>query len=57
MTAWKKIIKNRIGTRAIGFGAKIESKREEDLGRYWPRCCPRICSNMGSYLSLSAGCR
>lgn len=27
-----KIIKDRSGTRAIGFGAKIESKKEKDIG-------------------------
>ena len=36
-----KIIKNRIGTRAIGFGAKIESKREEDIGKILAQILPQ----------------
>jgi ATP-dependent Clp protease ATP-binding subunit ClpX len=36
-----KIIKNRIGTRAIGFGAKIESKREEDIGKVLAQVLPQ----------------
>lgn len=27
-----KLIQNRVGTRAIGFGAKVESKKEKDIG-------------------------
>ncbi len=36
-----KIIKNRIGTRAIGFGAKIESKKDEDIGQILARILPQ----------------
>lgn len=28
----EKLIQNRVGTRAIGFGAKVESKKEKDIG-------------------------
>ncbi len=37
----EKIIKNRIGTRAIGFGAKIESKKEEDIGKILAQVLPQ----------------
>jgi len=36
-----KIIKNRIGTRAIGFGAKIESKKDEDIGQILSKILPQ----------------
>ncbi len=36
-----KIIKNRVGTRAIGFGAKIESKKEENIGEILSQLLPQ----------------
>ena len=37
----EKIIKNRIGTRAIGFGAKIESSKEENIGEILSKLLPQ----------------
>jgi len=37
----EKIIQNRIGTRAIGFGAKIESKKERDIGELLSQILPQ----------------
>ena len=37
----EKIIESRIGTRAIGFGAKVESKKEKDIGEILSRILPQ----------------
>jgi ATP-dependent Clp protease ATP-binding subunit ClpX len=37
----EKIIKNRIGTRAIGFGAKIESVKEQNIGEILSQLLPQ----------------
>ncbi len=37
----EKIIKNRIGTRAIGFGAKIESSKEQNIGEILSQLLPQ----------------
>ncbi|MGI6668550.1 MAG: ATP-dependent Clp protease ATP-binding subunit ClpX [Acetivibrionales bacterium] len=37
----EKIIQNRIGTRTIGFGAKIESRREMDIGEILSHILPQ----------------
>ncbi len=37
----EKIIKNRIGTRAIGFGAKIESAKEQNIGEILSQLLPQ----------------
>ncbi len=42
-----KIIQNRIGTRAIGFGAKIESKKEKDIGEILSNILPQDLLKFG----------
>jgi len=42
-----KIIKNRVGTRAIGFGAKIESKKDEDIGQVLSKILPQDLLKFG----------
>lgn len=42
-----KIIQNRIGTRAIGFGAKIESKKEKDIGEILSNTLPQDLLKFG----------
>ncbi len=37
----EKIIESRIGTRAIGFGAKVESKKEKDIGEILSHILPQ----------------
>lgn len=37
----EKIIQNRIGTRAIGFGAKVESKKEKNIGELLSHILPQ----------------
>jgi ATP-dependent Clp protease ATP-binding subunit ClpX len=37
----EKIIKNRIGTRAIGFGAKTESSKEQNIGEILKQLLPQ----------------
>jgi len=37
----EKIIQNRIGTRAIGFGAKVESKKEKNIGELLSQILPQ----------------
>ncbi len=37
----EKIIQNRAGTRAIGFGAKVESKKEKDIGEILSSILPQ----------------
>ncbi|MGE5613241.1 MAG: ATP-dependent Clp protease ATP-binding subunit ClpX [Bacillota bacterium] len=37
----EKIIQNRIGTRSIGFGAKIESRKEMDIGEILSHILPQ----------------
>lgn len=43
----EKIIQNRIGTRAIGFGAKIESKKEKDIGEILSHTLPQDLLKFG----------
>lgn len=42
-----KIIQNRIGTRAIGFGAKIESRKEKDIGEILSHILPQDLLKFG----------
>ncbi len=42
-----KIIQNRVGTRAVGFGAKIESKKEKDIGEILSRILPQDLLKFG----------
>jgi ATP-dependent Clp protease ATP-binding subunit ClpX len=42
-----KIIENRIGTRAIGFGAKIESRKEKDIGEILSNILPQDLLKFG----------
>jgi ATP-dependent Clp protease ATP-binding subunit ClpX len=42
-----KIIQNRVGTRAIGFGAKVESKKEKDIGEILSRILPQDLLKFG----------
>jgi len=42
-----RIIKSRTGTRAIGFGAKIESKKDEDIGQILSRILPQDLLKFG----------
>lgn len=37
----EKLIQNRVGTRAIGFGAKVESKNEKDIGQVLSNILPQ----------------
>ncbi|HEX2946027.1 MAG TPA: ATP-dependent Clp protease ATP-binding subunit ClpX [Clostridia bacterium] len=37
----EKIIESRIGTRAIGFGAKVESRKEKDIGEILSHILPQ----------------
>ena len=37
----EKIIQNRVGTRAIGFGAKVESKKEKDISAILSNILPQ----------------
>ena len=37
----EKIIQNRAGTRAIGFGAKVEGKKEKDIGEILSNILPQ----------------
>lgn len=37
----EKIIQNRIGTRSIGFGAKVESKKEKDISAILSNILPQ----------------
>ncbi len=37
----EKIIQNRVGTRAIGFGAKVESKNEKDISAILSNILPQ----------------
>lgn len=42
-----KIIQNRIGTRAIGFGAKVESRKEKDIGEILSHTLPQDLLKFG----------
>lgn len=42
-----KIIQNRVGTRAIGFGAKVESKKEKDIGEILSHILPQDLLRFG----------
>lgn len=42
-----KIIESRIGTRAIGFGAKIESRKEKDIGEILSNILPQDLLKFG----------
>lgn len=42
-----KIIQNRIGKRAIGFGAKIESQKEKDIGEILSHILPQDLLKFG----------
>lgn len=42
-----KIIQNRVGTRAIGFGAKVESKKEKDIGEILSHILPQDLLKFG----------
>ncbi len=42
-----KIIQNRIGTRAIGFGATIESKKDKDIGEVLSHILPQDLLKFG----------
>ncbi len=43
----EKIIQNRIGTRAIGFGADVESKKEKDIGEILSQILPQDLLKFG----------
>ena len=43
----EKIIQNRVGTRAIGFGAKVESKKEKDIGEILSHTLPQDLLKFG----------
>jgi len=43
----EKIIQNRVGTRAIGFGAKVESKKEKDIGEVLSQILPQDLLKFG----------
>ncbi|RDY26613.1 ATP-dependent Clp protease ATP-binding subunit ClpX [Romboutsia weinsteinii] len=43
----EKIIQNRGGTKTLGFGAKIESKREMDLGKVYAKVLPEDLLKFG----------
>lgn len=42
-----KIIQNRVGTRAIGFGANIESKKDKDIGEILSHILPQDLLKFG----------
>ena len=42
-----KMIQNRIGTRAIGFGAKVESNKEKDIGEILSHILPQDLLKFG----------
>ncbi len=42
-----KIIQNRVGTRAIGFGAKVESKKDKDIGEILSHILPQDLLKFG----------
>ncbi len=43
----EKIIQNRVGTRAIGFGANVESKKEKDIGEILSQILPQDLLKFG----------
>ena len=42
-----KVIERRIGHKGVGFGAKIESKADRDLGELFERCLPEDLMQYG----------